>query len=244
MKKLFLSIIICMITVIVGAQNVQLHYDFGSMIYDSQSTRPKVTTTVEMFKPDSWGSTFFFVDMDYTNKGVTGAYWEIARELKFWNGPFSAHVEYNGGLNSSSVFNNSYLLGATYSWNSSDFSKGFTFTPTYKIIQKNVKPHNFQLTITWYVNFCKDKLTFSGFADFWKEKHGVITGFGNDGNAVFENRNFIFITEPQFWVNLNKFDGVSDKFNLSVGSEWEISSNFGIMNGWKWMPTLAMKWSF
>ena len=27
MKKLFLSIIICMITVIVGAQNVQLHYD-------------------------------------------------------------------------------------------------------------------------------------------------------------------------------------------------------------------------
>ena len=92
MKKLFLSIIICMITAIVGAQNVQLHYDFGSSIYDSQSTRAKVTTTVEMFKPDRWGSTFFFVDMDYTNKGVTGAYWEIARELNFWGGPFSAHV--------------------------------------------------------------------------------------------------------------------------------------------------------
>lgn len=244
MKKLFLSIIICMITAIAGAQNVQLHYDFGSMIYDSQSARPKVTTTVEMFKPDSWGSTFFFVDMDYTSKGVTGAYWEIARELNFWGGPFSAHVEYNGGLNSSSVFNNSYLLGATYSWNNSDFTKGFTFTPTYKIIQKNVKPHNFQLTATWYIHFCKGKYTFSGFADFWKEKHGVITCFDNDGNTVFENRNFIFITEPQFWVNLNKFDGVSEKFNLSVGTEWEISSNFGVMDGWKWMPTLAMKWSF
>ncbi len=110
-------------------------------------------------------------------------------------------------------------------------------------IQKNVKPHNFQLTATWYINFCKDKLTFSGFADFWKEKHGVITGAGEDG-AIFENRDFIFITEPQFWVNLNKFDGVSDKFNLSLGTEWEISSNFGVMDGWKWMPTLAMKWSF
>ena len=57
MKKLFLSIIVCMITAIAGAQNVQLHYDFGSSIYDSQSSRAKVTTTVEMFKPDRWGST-------------------------------------------------------------------------------------------------------------------------------------------------------------------------------------------
>lgn len=233
MKKLFLSIIICMITVIVGAQNVQLHYDFGSSIYDSQSTRAKVTTTVEMFKPDRWGSTFFFVDMDYTNKGVTGAYWEIARELNFWGGPFSAHVEYNGGVNG---IKNAYLLGATYTWNNADFTKGFTFTPTYKIIQKNPKPHNFQLTATWYLHFCKGKYTFTGFADFWKEKHSDL--------EKGEMHNFTFITEPQFWVNLNKFDKVADDFNLSVGSEWEISSNFGIMNGWKWMPTLAMKWSF
>ena len=31
MKKLFLSIIICMITAIVGAQNVQLHYEFMTL---------------------------------------------------------------------------------------------------------------------------------------------------------------------------------------------------------------------
>ena len=54
-------------------QNIQLHYDFG---------RNAATTTVEMFRPDKGGSTFFFVDFDYSPK-VSGAYWEIAREICF-----------------------------------------------------------------------------------------------------------------------------------------------------------------
>lgn len=45
------------------AQNIQLHYDLG---------RKGITSTVEMFKPDKGGSTFFFVDLDYTPK-VSGA---------------------------------------------------------------------------------------------------------------------------------------------------------------------------
>lgn len=232
MKKLFLSIIVCMITAIAGAQNIQLHYDFGSSIYKSLDTRPKVTTTVEMFKPDRWGSTFFFVDMDYTKEGVASAYWEISRELKFWNPPYSIHVEYDGGLN---YINNAYLLGATYTWNNADFTKGFTFTPMYKYIQKNSSPNNFQLTITWYLHFCKGKYSFTGFADFWRERHNDVEGNRHD---------YVFMTEPQFWVNLNKFDKVSDDFNLSFGTEWEITSNFALMKGWHWLPTLAMKWSF
>ena len=101
------------------------------------------------------GSTYFFVDMDYTDKGVSSAYWEISRELKFWKAPVSAHVEYNGGLN---YINNAFLGGATYSWNSSDFSKVFGVQVLYKYIQKNEKPHNFQLTGTWTLNFCKENL--------------------------------------------------------------------------------------
>lgn len=41
-------------------------------------------STVEMFKADPWGDTFFFVDMTYTKEGLNYAYWEIARNLKFW----------------------------------------------------------------------------------------------------------------------------------------------------------------
>lgn len=45
-----------------AAQNVQLHYDLG---------RKAPTTTVEMFRADGAGSTFFFVDLDY-NPRVSG----------------------------------------------------------------------------------------------------------------------------------------------------------------------------
>ena len=59
---------------------------------------------------------YFFVDMDYTSEGVASAYWEIAREIKFWKGPFSAHLEYNGGLSKGMSYKNAYLAGATYTF--------------------------------------------------------------------------------------------------------------------------------
>lgn len=233
MKKLFFSVFLSVAFAgEVMAQNIQLHYDLGRALYKSLDERPWVTTTVEMFKADKWGSTYFFVDMDYTDKGIASAYWEISRELKFWKAPFSAHVEYNGGLN---YVNNAFLGGATYTWNNENFSKTFAIQVLYKYIQKNAKPHNFQLTGTWTLNFWQEKFTCSGFADFWREKH-------TDENG--NNHNFIFISEPQFWINLNKFKHVSDDFNLSVGSEWELSTNFATRDGFYFIPTLAMKWTF
>lgn len=51
--------------------NIQLHYDLGK-------DREYVTTTIENFTPDKYGSTFFFVDMDYKcgkANGVSASYW-------------------------------------------------------------------------------------------------------------------------------------------------------------------------
>ena len=102
MKQIISALFLCMLLSAVPglqAQNIQLHYDFGRSLYDKDlQGRPLLTSTVEKFHPDTWGSTYFFVDMDYTSEGVAAAYWEIAREVKFWKGPFSAHLEYNGGL--------------------------------------------------------------------------------------------------------------------------------------------------
>ena len=229
MRKLILFVFFCC-TFAVSAMaqlNLQLHYDLGRALYNSLEGRPWVTTTVEMFKADNWGSTYLFVDMDYTDKGVDCAYWEIGRDLKFWKAPFAAHVEYNGGLN---YINNAFLGGVSYNWNNADFSRVFGLQVLYKYIQKNEKPHNFQLTGTWTLHFDEGKYTFSGFMDFWREKHN-----GHD---------FIFMSEPQFWVNLNKFKHVNDEFNLSVGTECELSTNFAMRNGFYCIPTLAMKWTF
>lgn len=87
MKKIISALFLCMLLSAVPelqAQNIQLHYDFGRSLYDKDlKGRPLLTSTVEKFHPDNWGSTYFFIDMDYTSEGVASAYWEIARELKF-----------------------------------------------------------------------------------------------------------------------------------------------------------------
>ena len=213
------------------AQNVQLLYDTG---------RDCVTTTIEMFKPDAYGSTFFFADFDYTPK-VSGAYWEISRELCFWQDTkmswMSLHLEYNGGLNTAALsFNNSYLAGLTYSGHSKDFSKTWSLSAMYKRIPGTIglngkaQQNNFQITGVWGISFANGWCSFSGFADFWKEAR------------PWQGTEYIFISEPQFWVNLNKAKGW-ENVHLSVGGELEISSNF-VAKGFDVMPALGAKWTF
>lgn len=226
-----LAMVLIIVPTRASAQNVQLHYDFG---------RNAATTTVEMFRPDSGGSTFFFVDMDYSPK-VSGAYWEIAREFNFWQQSkvnwLSVHLEYNGGLNTvAGSFNNAILGGLTYSGHSKDWSKTWSITASYKVIPGTIalngekQPHNFQITGVWNLDFFDHWLSFNGFADFWREAR------------PWQGTKFIFITEPQLWVNLNKIEGW-EKINLSVGTEIEMSCNF-VQKGFKVMPTAALKWTF
>ena len=214
------------------AQNFQV-------FYDTAPDRKCVTTTFEMFRPDAFGSTFTFIDMDYNGTAV-GAYTEIAREFCFWQDSewnwLSVHAEFNGGLAGATSFNNSWLLGLTYSGHSDDFSKTWSVTASYKAIPGTVglelqkQPHNFQLTGVWGISFLNNWCSFSGFADFWREAR------------VWQNTNFIFITEPQLWVNLNNIAGM-ENVNLSVGGELEISNNF-VEKGFRVMPALGAKWTF
>lgn len=218
MKKISILLLLACTISISAKNNLQVHYDFGK-------DRNFVTSTIEHFSLDKYGNTFFFVDFNYDDKGQQEAYWEIARELKFWQAPFAAHLEYNGGLNKYFQINNAYLLGGTYTWNSADFSKGFSVIAMYKYIQENESPHNFQLTGVWHLHFFKNRLSFLGFADFWREKQ-----------AFLDNSTFIFLSEPQLWYNINK--------SFSVGGEVELGYNFGGVKGFNVCPTLGIKWSF
>lgn len=234
MKRIIITIVAVFMCAAISdafGQNIQMHYDFG---------RKSATTTVEMFRPDGAGSTFFFVDFDYSPK-VSGAYWEIAREICLWKESkmswLSAHIEYNGGLNTTAgSFNNSFLAGLTYSGHSKDWSKTWSITASYKAIPGTValdgktQPHNFQITGVWNLDFFNHWLSFNGFADFWREAR------------PWQNTKFIFISEPQLWVNLKNIKGW-DKVNLSVGTEVELSYNF-VDAGFATMPTVALKWTF
>lgn len=235
MRQLYrIALVLLLTTLGAQAQDIQLHYDFGRQLYSKdQPDRPKLTTTVELFRPDSWGNTFFFVDMNYQREGITSAYWEISREFSLGKLPLALHIEYDGGLSNQFSYKNAYLAGLTYAWNQADYQAGFTFTPMYKYLARQDRPHSFQLTSTWYLHMAGGKLSFTGFADLWGDRH-LVTG----------KNNIIFITEPQLWVNLNKFEGINPKFNLSIGTEWEISSNFAVLDKTVVNPTLAIKWTF
>ena len=230
--RLFISLLfLTVIQTVSYGQNIQLHYDAG---------RQSMTSTIEMFRADNCGSTIFFVDLDYNPK-VSGAYWEISRELCFWQDSrmawLSAHVEYNGGLDSKNgSYNNSWLGGLTWSGHSKDWSKTWSLSMMYKAIPGTVdalgrnQVHNFQITGVWNLDFFNHWLSFNGFADFWREMR------------PWQGMEFIFLAEPQLWVNLRNIKGW-EKVNLSLGTEVELSSNF-VGKGFHAMPTIGAKWTF
>jgi len=230
MKRFLFFVFLFLFVTALSAQNVQLHYDAGK-------DRGYLTSTVEMFKPDKYGSTFFFVDMDYSSvpgiKGVTLAYWEIARALKFWDAPVAFHTEYNGGFGQwSSVMvkgayqiNDAFLNGLEYAWNAADFSRGLTLQAMHKYI-RGKHDFAFQLTGVWYLHLLDQKVSFTGFADFWREDNV----FGKNTTK------FVFLSEPQLWYNFNP--------HFSAGGEIEFSSNFGGWEGFRVCPTLAVKYTF
>lgn len=220
---------------LVNAQNIQLHYDFGEQ-------RKMFTSTIEMFKPDKYGNTFFFVDFDYGSQasGVNGidlAYWEIARVLNSNKMRLGLHLEYNGGFGRFALtdttqgafrINDAFLTGIDYSWNAQDYSKGISLKVLYKYITDK---HNasFQFTGVWYWHLFNKKLTFSGFIDFWRED----SDFNFDGEI---DAKYILLSEPQLWYNFNT--------HFSAGGEVELSNNFGGNKGIMANPTLALKYIF
>ena len=240
MKRILLTALTILASLPMLAQlNVQMHYDFADALYGNElSNRAHWTATVENFKADKWGSTYFFVDGNFSENSMHSVYGEFARELRFWKAPIAIHLEYNGGLSGKTgSYNDAYLLGVAYNWANGDFSKTFSLQAMYKYLakQKVGTHHSWQLTAVWGVHFAKGLCTFSGYADLWHD------------NAV--NGSLVLSSEPQFWFNFAPLSWVDDDCKLSVSTEVEICNNLvwpsdGINNRFYVIPTLAAKWTF
>lgn len=244
------AILLLMASMICGTQrakaqtNAQILYDFGN-------DRKYVTLTLEMFKQDKWGSTYFFVDHDFNydkmvvdskNVAQGGTYTEISRALNFWKNTqlknWSLHVEYNGGITKNYPINNAWLFGVEYFIHDKSFKNVLTLEAMYKTIRQTDQDVPMQLTAVWTCNdiFGVKGLKFDGFADFWWETHGTVKKDGTTNTAKT-----VFITEPQLWYNVGRHFGCD---NLSLGGEVEISNNFGSTYGMKCRPCLGVKWDF
>ena len=200
------------------SQNLQLHYDFGK-------ERKYVTTTLEMFKPDEYGATFWFVDMDYNsqeNNSMSLGYWEIARYVSLpFAGNLGATVQYNDGAATFGPLGRAWFIGLSYPVD----LKFITINTDvlYANFQNSDGP-DIQFTFVWYKPLFNNKIQLTGYADMWSFDNN------NDGKQL------VVQTEPQLWYVLNK--------HLYLGGELEISKNFLPFEGWQVMPTLGIKWDF
>jgi hypothetical protein len=237
MRKYFLPVIFLIIKSLCGfGQNLQLHYDFGE-------DRHFFTSTLEMFKSDNLGYTFWFVDFDFNSpdkpRGISMAYWEISRDfyipgIKKLRGleELGFHIEYNDGVqiekpDSTEVIgynlNSTWLAGFSCPVKFGDVVIGTMLLYRYP---RGATSADFQFTAVWYQPVLKERLILTGFLDIWSQDKTY-----EDGKEI------VFQTEPQFWYACNK--------NIFFGSEIEISKNFPFgPNDWKFQPTIAVKWVF
>lgn len=236
MKHLLLFAFILSFISISFGQNLQLHYDFTDANSPKADNRDYITATFEMFRPDSMGSTFWFIDLDFNgpNHEPNLSYLEIARDFKTWSFPLAFHGEYNGGFlynerrGFGNHFSNVLIFGPSTTFKLGKVSIG-TYVG-YKFIDYSREGADFQLTSTWFTMFWNDKITFTGFIDFWTE---------DDFNAENkpDGKKLIILTEPQIWYNITKA--------FAIGGEIELSHNF-IYNSKKFevFPTVGLKVDF
>lgn len=248
-KLLSVAVAACAAVQVYGQTNLQLFYDFGS-------DRRQVTATVEMFKNDRWGNTFFFIDHDFRtrredgpslsggNEAPYGTYFELARAINLWQdtrlAPLSLHVEYNGGVYDNYYINNAWLVGIDYFIHSANFNNTLTLQVLYKSIAKTHSKLPMQFTAVWGMDRLMGVkgLRFAGFADLWWQDH---VAFPHADYSRPVSKSVTFVTEPQLWYNIGRHFGCD---NLNLGTEIEMSVDFGTYDGFRCNPCLGMKWDF
>lgn len=236
LKKVLFTLVLIVSSFSIYAQNLQLHFDPRHALHgDKISEKNYFTATFEMFKPDKWGSTFMFVDLDFNqSRGNIGtAYMEIARDIKLGKSPIMAHVEFNGGVGNAETIGfsiaNAYMAGASYSTMVGKANIGTYLVYKYNAFAK--VSNDVQWTVTWGVDLLNNKVRICGFLDVWTQDKKATLGDGHSGKHV------VLLTEPQFWYNLTP--------NLALGSEIEISNNFLKRKDKAYInPTIAAKWNF
>lgn len=218
------------------AQNIQVFWDFGK-------DRSYVSTTFEMYKPDKFGDTFWFIDHYFSDRtqykaglaGATGgSYFEIERGLNFWQDTalkdLSAHIEYDGSTWGWGIA----CFGAKYCFHSEDYSKTLTLYLMYDLhLGTSSADVPVKFSAVWGLNnlFGLKWLSFKGFLDAWGNNSQFISG---------NSAKLSILTEPQIWFNLGSvFD-----YHLDLGTEIELSYNFAGHEGFMVNPCAGLRWTF
>ncbi len=209
-KFLLIALVFALCVSFTKAQNIQLLHNFNG------ENKLQSTLTLENFSQDKLGTTFYFVDIDlFETHNPTTMFTKIMRTFKLGKSPFSAHIEYNGGLivnqNFSAPINNVYLVGFDYYLHNKSHNKRLNI----KLLQRFTKKVNHQVSVIWGTSWFNGDIDIDGYVHYWEE-----------------NGKQIIYSEPQVWFNVTNF--------LALGGEVKIGYNFN-HSKWKATPALGLK---
>ena len=200
-----------------------------------------------MFKPDTLGSTYWFVDFDHNSsfeyelRSMSSAYWEISREfyipgIKKIKGleQFAFHIEYNDGFSvgrdtlgnimTAFSYNSVFLTGFSYPVRIG--KTGFSAMLLCRL-PRGMDVPDFQFTTTWFQPLWKNRLLLTGFIDVWSQ----------DKKDNPDEKEIVFQSEPQIWFMITP--------KIALGSEFEIDKNFPYgPRQWELFPTVGFRWEF
>jgi len=204
---------LCIFSLPVFSQNLQLHYDLRHSIDPKHNAENFPTVYFEYFKsqPDTTsfikpGSFLFKVetDMQGDKNNIGKAYIQATQTFRLWKPKIFLGVQYSGGLGVtepkqySYYINNSLGIGPNYpfQWHGAYFSAAVYYT--YNILKK--PSNDVMLSFYWWKGFLNYKLEFAG--DF--ELYTLNKNQGDDFTKDLKGKTVSFFGEPQVWFNLNK----------------------------------------
>ena len=242
MKKFITLVAAMLLTISAFAQEVQFQYDFHR---SQASNQPYLTTTLTATHFDKWGSTFYFVDFDFTDSPDKVVYGEVQRALNFWQDTklkdMYLLVEYNGGILpvANAKISQAFLTGVGYSFHDETFRNFVQLQVLYRHFFGNSfgnplqdLPLQFTAVYTLKQLFGVEGLVFMGFADFWWQE-GFVNG---------KNTSIVFSAEPQLWYNVGRHFGVD---NFHIGGEVEVSVNaYSTTQHFTAWPAAGIRWTF
>ena len=232
MKKAILLLSAVLSPLLCAAQvNIQFLYDCAET----------PITTVEVYKGDAWGDTYFFIDHYYYFQSLNGhtnigmdSYFEFERGLNFWQQTrmrnLSLHVELdfkNSGYGSGMA-----CIGAKYAFHNASFSRTAGIALMYDhYIGEGSADIPLKFTGTWNVEnlFGLRGLTFDGFVDVW----GNNTQYVTDQNKI-ANDHFSIHSQPQLWMRITP--------NFNLGGEVVLGYNHRGTHGFLCQPCVGLKW--
>ncbi len=205
------------------AQNLQLHYE-------ASAQRHYPNAFLESFTFDDWGSTYWFVTMDFTDpfengsSSMTSAYGELARYFNF--GPFqkvNLTLQYNDGIAFWGPMGRAWLAGVSLPL---ERRRGFLQTDVLIRMTPVDAPVDGQLTFSWMITIGNRGLVFTGYWDTWSE------------TEADDAKHLVVLSEPQLWYPVWQ--------NLDLGLGGELGYNFPSSeeSTWQFYPDLSLRWNF